>query len=60
MISVILPVYNQAEKLKKTLEALNRQSYRDFEVIIVNLITIALFIVINTCLKTRKHLCFNI
>jgi len=36
MISVIIPVYNQAEKLKQTLESLNRQSYRDFEVIIVN------------------------
>lgn len=36
MISVILPVYNQAEKLKQTLESLNRQTYRDFEIIIVN------------------------
>jgi glycosyltransferase involved in cell wall biosynthesis len=36
MISVILPVYNQADKLEKTLEGLNRQTYRDFEVIIVN------------------------
>lgn len=36
MISVIIPVYNQAEKLKQTLESLNRQTYRDFEVIIVN------------------------
>jgi len=36
MISVILPVYNQAEKLKLTLEGLNSQTYRDFEVIIVN------------------------
>lgn len=36
MISVVIPVYNQAEKLKQTLESLNRQTYRDFEVIIVN------------------------
>jgi len=36
MISVIIPVYNQAEKLKQTLISLNKQSYRDFEVIIVN------------------------
>jgi len=36
MISVIIPVFNQAEKLKQTLISLNKQSYRDFEVIIVN------------------------
>ncbi len=36
MISVILPVYNQADKLNKTLIGLNNQTYRDFEVIIVN------------------------
>ena len=36
MISVIIPVYNHAEKLKQTLEGLNRQTYRDFEVIIIN------------------------
>ncbi len=36
MISVIIPVYNQASKLKETLESLVKQSYQDFEVIIVN------------------------
>ena len=36
MISVIIPVYNQAEKLKKTLISLNNQSYRELEIIIVN------------------------
>ena len=36
MISVIVPVYNQAAKLKQTLESLNRQTYRDFEIIIIN------------------------
>lgn len=36
MISIIIPVYNQAEKLIKTLESLNKQSYQDYEVIIVN------------------------
>lgn len=36
MISVIIPVYNQAEKLKQTLVSLNNQTYRDIEVIIVN------------------------
>jgi Glycosyltransferases involved in cell wall biogenesis len=36
MISVIIPVYNQAEKLKQTLISLNNQTYRDIEVIIVN------------------------
>lgn len=36
MISVIIPVYNQGQKLIKTLASLNAQSYQDFEVIIVN------------------------
>lgn len=36
MISVIIPVYNQAEKLKQTLISLNQQTYRDLEIIIVN------------------------
>jgi glycosyltransferase involved in cell wall biosynthesis len=36
MISVILPVYNRADKLKQTLDGLNRQTYRDFEVVIIN------------------------
>lgn len=36
MISVIIPVYNQADKITKTLESLVNQSYQDFEVIIVN------------------------
>ena len=36
MISIIIPVYNQAEKIKKTLDSINKQSYQDFEVIIVN------------------------
>lgn len=36
MISIIIPVYNQAEKLKKTLLSIDKQSYRDLEVIIVN------------------------
>ena len=36
MISVIIPVYNQAEKLKQTLISLNNQTYRDFEIIIIN------------------------
>jgi len=36
MISVIIPVYNQAEKLKQTLLSLNKQTYRDLEIIIVN------------------------
>ena len=36
MISIIIPVYNQAAKLEKTLDSLNKQSERDFEVIIVD------------------------
>lgn len=36
MISIIIPVYNQAQKLIKTIASLSRQTYRDYEVIIVN------------------------
>lgn len=36
MISIIIPVYNQAQKLVKTLEGISRQAYQDYEVIIVN------------------------
>ncbi|MFA5184575.1 MAG: glycosyltransferase family A protein [Patescibacteria group bacterium] len=36
MISIIIPIYNQASKLIKTLASLEAQTYSDFEVIIVN------------------------
>jgi len=36
MISIIIPVYNQGQKLIRALAAINRQSYQDYEVIIVN------------------------
>lgn len=36
MISIIIPVYNQADKLTKTLASIASQSYTDYEVIIVN------------------------
>lgn len=36
MISIIIPVYNQAEKLIKTLLSIASQTYTDYEVIIVN------------------------
>lgn len=36
MISVIIPIYNQANKLIKTLESLKNQSLVDFEIILVN------------------------
>ena len=36
MISVIIPVYNGVEKLLKTIASLEKQTYRDLEVIIVN------------------------
>ncbi|MCF7819995.1 MAG: glycosyltransferase family 2 protein [Candidatus Pacebacteria bacterium] len=36
MISVIIPVYNQAKELKETLKSLIKQSYQDLEIIIVN------------------------
>lgn len=36
MISIIIPVYNQATKIVKTLKSIEKQSFKDFEVIIVN------------------------
>ena len=36
MISIIIPVYNGAAKILKTLESINKQTYQDYEVIIVN------------------------
>lgn len=36
MISIIIPVYNQAEKLIVALKSIAVQSYQDYEVIIVN------------------------
>ncbi len=36
MISVIIPVYNQAKELLETLKSIISQSYQDLEVIIVN------------------------
>lgn len=36
MISIIIPVYDQAQKLIKTLDSIARQTYRDYEVIIIN------------------------
>lgn len=36
MISVIIPVYNQAEKLKQTLKSIEKQTCEDLEVILVN------------------------
>ena len=36
MISIIIPVYNQAQKLVATLASIARQTYTDYEVIIVN------------------------
>jgi glycosyltransferase involved in cell wall biosynthesis len=36
MISVIIPVYNQADKLSCCLESILEQSYRHFEIIVVN------------------------
>ena len=36
MISIIIPIYNQADKLVATLNSINAQTYRDLEVIIVN------------------------
>lgn len=36
MISIVIPVYNQADKIEKTLNSINNQSFLDYEVIIVN------------------------
>ena len=36
MVSIIIPVYNQAKKLARTLASLSRQTYTDYEAIIVN------------------------
>ena len=36
MISIVIPVYNQAEKLKKCLKSIACQNYNDYEVIVVN------------------------
>ncbi len=36
MISIIIPVFNQASKLIKTLISIDKQTFQDFEVIIVN------------------------
>ncbi len=36
MISIIIPVYNQAKKLARTLTSISGQTYTDYEVIIVN------------------------
>ena len=36
MVSVIIPVYNQAKKLLDCLDSLFKQTYQDFEIIIIN------------------------
>ncbi|MBA3047576.1 glycosyltransferase [Patescibacteria group bacterium] len=36
MISIIIPVYNQAEKLKQCLESIKNQAYDNYEIIIIN------------------------
>lgn len=36
MISIIIPVYNQAEKIVKTFESILKQTHKDIEVIVVN------------------------
>ena len=35
-ISVIIPVYNQSNLLRHTLESLKRQTFQDFELIVVD------------------------
>ena len=33
--SIIIPVYNRPDELKELLESLTKQSYKDFEVIVI-------------------------
>ncbi len=36
MISIIIPVYNQAKKIKQCLESIKNQSYDNYEIVVVN------------------------
>ena len=36
MISIIIPLWNQSKKLDKCLESISRQTYENFEIIVVN------------------------
>lgn len=36
MISIIIPIYNQADKLFECLESILKQTYKDYEVIVIN------------------------
>lgn len=36
MISIIIPLYNQAKKLEKCLQSIKKQTYNNYEIIIVN------------------------
>lgn len=36
MISVVIPLYNKADSIGRTLESLNHQTYKDFEIVVVN------------------------
>lgn len=36
MISVVIPLYNKAHTIKKTLDCVLRQTYRDYEIVIVD------------------------
>ncbi len=36
MISIVIPVYNGADKLVRCLESIKKQTYQDFEIIVVN------------------------
>lgn len=36
MISVVIPLYNKVDSIERTIESLNRQTYQDFEIVVVN------------------------
>ena len=35
MISIIIPAYNEEKYLKKTIESISEQTYKDYEIIVV-------------------------
>ena len=36
LFSVVIPVYNKAEILRQAVESLSKQTFQDFEIVIVN------------------------